>query len=202
MTPGQIDARCAQNCSYGNYSVGCGQGSNGTCHSCTGVCARGTQYNVGCGGINPGTCKLCAPGGVCQAGEYLSSCGGTSWPQLSGACTSCMPIGCDAATNYVDDCTDNAPGHCMSCSTVCPVRQYVVGCGGVNRSGTCVSCDRCGSDSYARGCGWQSPGECTQCGSDCVNKPDTTTCLGGVGTTRILPLAPPHPGVLHPRMRR
>ena len=181
MTPGQIDARCAQNCSYGDYSVGCGQGSNGTCHLCTGVCTEGTQYNVGCGGINPGTCKSCAPGGVCQTGEYLSSCGGTSWPQFSGACTSCMPIGCDAATHYVDDCTDNAPGNCKPCSTVCPVGQYVVGCGGVNSPGTCVSCDRCGSDSYARGCGGQSPGECTQCGSDCVNNQDTTTCLGGVG---------------------
>ena len=172
MTPAQITQRCNKRCdTEGTYAVGCGRMSNGTCAACASVCPSG-QYNTGCGGSSSGTCHQCTPDDAnCAPGSFLSECGGDRWPQTTGTCTHCMFHCTSNTTQYTDDCTATARGTCKDCDKVCPTGQYVTDCGGVNRIGTCHTCNYCNSTAYARGCGGTSKGGCVQCGADCPTSP-------------------------------
>ena len=52
-------AACSTSCPAGQYAVGCGWTSAGTCATCS--CPAG-KYLVGCGGTSAGVCSSCSPG--------------------------------------------------------------------------------------------------------------------------------------------
>ena len=166
-TQQQITERCASVCPFGQYVTNCSAAGNGTCNNCNGSCGAGTGlYNVGCGGLSNGTCVSCHLASNCSNDQYITQCPGPGWPEKNGGCESCM-FGCDISQQYNEECTAINKGRCKNCREVCSANQYVVGCGGNNRKGTCSNCSYCNSTSYAKGCGGMSQGSCALCASNC-----------------------------------
>jgi hypothetical protein len=98
-------------CESGNYTVGCGGSSEGTCQVC-GACNNGF-FREGCLRGQEGVCK------VCPVNQYAV---GTSFRT---GCKSCDSV-C-ASGQYVVGCGGVTQGTCVSCNTTCPPGQHLAG---------------------------------------------------------------------------
>ena len=98
-------------CDPGNYTVGCGGTSVGTCEKC-GACEAGS-FREGCSRNIKGTCK------ACPANTYAVGSGFRAW---------CLP--CESACpsgQYGVGCGGASSGTCVACDTSCAQGQYLAG---------------------------------------------------------------------------
>ncbi|KAJ1496524.1 hypothetical protein T484DRAFT_2085390 [Baffinella frigidus] len=114
---------CSRNlCAAGNYTVGCGGDSAGSCRRCA-ACDAGF-YNDGCLRDTPGTCATCPPAtyALARGSRVCSACG----------------TACGNGTFSVA-CGGVLQGSCQAC-VECPMGQFLAGCGGASGPGTCIQC--------------------------------------------------------------
>jgi len=160
---GQFSNNCAytpcQTCPDGQYNVGCGGASQGTCSPCTGTLSQGYfwahntgpvasctqqaitscsagQYNSGANSTYEGKCVSCNMA-ACGTGQYLANCGGTS----NGTCASCT--GANSTQEYsTNGQTLNLSTSCQiaGCVKTCSAGQYITGCGGPVTGLGCAPC--------------------------------------------------------------
>ena len=128
-----------------------GFGGDGQCMNCSRIACTAGEYNVGCGGKSKGSCKRCGP---CNAGSYRDSCTrnmegtckncpkdtyslGTKYRSACSLCSTLCPAG-----KFVSGCGGLRMGTCVACNLSCPLGQYLAGCGGVH-PGECKPCKTC-----------------------------------------------------------
>ena len=111
-------------------------GENGVCLDCSRLACDPGNYTVGCGGTSAGTCEKC---GACEAGSFREGCSrnieGTckacpanTYAVGSGFRTWCLP--CESACpsgQYAVGCGGASRGTCVACDTSCAQGQYLAG---------------------------------------------------------------------------
>jgi hypothetical protein len=111
-------------------------GGGGVCMDCNRKACASGNYTLGCGGVSSGTCQVCSP---CSAGFFREGClrnqegvckdcpvnTYTLGSSYRTGCKSCESV-CDAG-QYVVGCGGPTQGACVACNTSCPLGQYLAG---------------------------------------------------------------------------
>jgi hypothetical protein len=185
----------ASQCPAGTKLVGCGADgvTKGNCVDCPRA-AMGYFYELQC------MPKVCNPN-VCANDERLAGCG----YGLPGTCESCgrLPAGVNSFARKYDDNTNQVleclasckegyfpvENTCKACDhAICPLGQYLAGCGAGDHPGQCKACDvsilkpdelwtggpdcetgacedvpECNEDEHRTSCGTSGPAKCVKC---------------------------------------
>eukprot|EP00808_Paulinella_micropora_P001536 g80715.t1 len=144
---------CATDCASGQFRLGCGGGSQGSCVECSNLPQDAFWTNDGgledscqwaClrGLYRDPVLPMCLPCISCNRGQYRTGCGGTD----AGQCRACTNAPPNAVHNVADNCGwtcvaafYQVNNTCQACPTDCPVGQYRFDCG-QEYHGSCVAC--------------------------------------------------------------
>jgi hypothetical protein len=168
FTPGDYYTTCS-NCPANTYQPSTGQSA---CLSCPGISCLAGQYVTSCSGSSGGTCSSCTTVDLaCPDGKYRLGCAGMS----TGSCENCPTWWCGKG-QYLDGCSGLSTGSCANCLTDCEDGEYRTGCSG-RSSGECTACvDNCPDGLFLVGCGGLSAGLCLSCGANSDYDTDLQQC--------------------------